>query len=333
MKSYTKYWQNAVAIMVLSGLLFSPATASAAGNIAYEQAPGHFGGFDSQFSNAVPESQRIVVADEFQLDQPTFITTVTWWGSPRTFTADTFTIRLYADNAGQPGALLQSFEAVNTMSETGTGDFVNPPDPEHDFEGIPEVQFSFDLPTAFLAEANTRYWLSIFTVPAFDEVAWLWEVSPSLVNLGVQRSVQSSSGPWEPFLDNTAFQLQGNVDTRPLTVEIDIRPGSFPNAIHIKSKGKIPVAILSSATFDAPSQVDQATLEKPLTFGRTGDEQSLLSCSPYPQDVNGDGLLDLVCNFATQATGFQLGDIKGVLKGKTLTGRSLIGTDSVRIVP
>jgi hypothetical protein len=49
--------------------------------------------------------------------------------------------------------------------------------------------------------------------------------------------------------------------------------------------------------------------------------------------VNGDGLPDLVCLFKTQATGFQLGDFKGVLKGKTITGRSLIGSDSIRIVP
>ena len=328
MQSSTKYWQNIVAIMILSGLLFSPTAARAAESIVYEQAPGHFGGFDSQFSDAVPDSQRIVVADEFQLDQPTLITTVTWWGSPRTFSADTFTIRLYADNGGQPGAILQSFDAPDNIVETGTGDFVNPPDPDHDFEGIPEVQYSFDLPTAFLAEANTVYWFSVFTVPAFDEESWLWEVSASPLHLGVQRSVQSNSGPWEPFLDNTAFQLQGSVDTRPLTVEIDIRPGIFPNKINLRDRGKFPVAILSSSTFDAPGQVDTTSL----TFGRTGDEQSLTGC-PTRYDVNNDGRLDLVCNFATQAMGFQLGDIKGVLKGKTLTGRSLIGTDSVRIVP
>lgn len=328
MKSFTRYLQNMIMLMTLSGLMFFPRAASAAGTIVYEQVPGHFGGFDSQFSDAVPDSQRIVVADEFQLDQPTLITTITWWGSPRTFSADTFTLRLYADNGGQPGAILQSFEAVNNMSETSTGDFVNPPDPEHDFEGVPEVQFSFDLPTAFLADANTRYWFSVFTVPAFDEVSWLWEASSSPLTTGVQRSFQSSSGPWEPFRDNTAFQLQGSVDTRPLTVEIDIKPGSFPNSINLKSMGSIPVAILSSSTFDAPGQVDPTSL----TFGRTGDEQSLTGC-PGREDVNADGRLDLVCNFATQGTGFQLGDIKGVLKGTTLTGRSLIGTDSVRIMP
>ncbi len=327
MKSYTKYWQNIVTIMIVSGLLLFPRTASAAGSIVYEQAPSHFGGFVSQLGDAVPDSQRVVVADEFQLDQPTFVTTITWLGSPRAFAADMFTIRLYADNGGEPGAILQSFDGLD-LSGTSTGDWVLPPHPERDFEGVPEIQYSFDLPTAFLAKASTRYWFSVFIVPAFDQRGWLWEMSDSPLNPSVQRSFDG--GPWLPFdLDtNTAFQLQGSVDTRPLTVEIDIKPGSFPNKINLRDKGKIPVAILSSATFDAPGQVDPTSL----TFGRTGDEQSLTGC-PSRYDVNSDGRLDLVCNFATQATGFQLGDIKGALKGKTIAGRSLIGTDSVRIVP
>ncbi len=36
-----------------------------------------------------------------------------------------------------------------------------------------------------------------------------------------------------------------------LPVEIDIKPGSDPNSINLSSAGVIPVAILSSATFDA----------------------------------------------------------------------------------
>jgi hypothetical protein len=67
-----------------------------------------------------------------------------------------------------------------------------------------------------------------------------------------------------------------------------------------------------------------------LTFGRTGDEPSLAFCQAG--DVNGDGLLDLVCHFHTQLTGFQAGDTIGVLKGKTLGGAAILGTDSVQIV-
>jgi hypothetical protein len=69
-----------------------------------------------------------------------------------------------------------------------------------------------------------------------------------------------------------------------------------------------------------------------LTFGRTGDETSLDFCNSTLEDVNGDGLLDVVCHFNTMATGFLLGDTQGVLKGKTRSGVPIKGTDSVRIV-
>ena len=110
-------------------------------------------------------------------------------------------------------------------------------------------------------------------------------------------------------------------------VGIDIKPGGVPNSINRNSNGKIAVAILSSPTFDAPSEVDATSL----TFGRTGNEPSRAFCSG-PEDVNGDGLMDMICHFNTRETGFLLGDTQGVLKGKTLSGVPIEGMDSVRIV-
>ncbi len=111
-------------------------------------------------------------------------------------------------------------------------------------------------------------------------------------------------------------------------IPIDIKPDSFPNSINPGSRGTIPVAILSDSTFDATS-LDRTSL----TFGRTGDEPSLAFCNSSLEDVNGDGLLDRVCHFKTQSAGFQSGDTAGVLKGRTLTGIPISGTDSVRLVP
>jgi parallel beta-helix repeat protein len=112
-------------------------------------------------------------------------------------------------------------------------------------------------------------------------------------------------------------------------VTIDIKPGSDPNSINRKSKGKIPVAILSSPHFDAPSEVDQGSL----TFGRTGEEDSLAFCSPSLEDVNYDGYYDLVCHFYTQSAGFECDDEWGYLKGETVDDVPIEGSDSVRIVP
>jgi hypothetical protein len=113
-----------------------------------------------------------------------------------------------------------------------------------------------------------------------------------------------------------------------LPVGIDIKPGTSENIINIKNKGKIPVAILSSLTFDAPSEIDKTSL----TFGHTGNEASFALCDTEAPDVNGDGLLDLVCHFYTSLTGFQVGDTEGFLKGLTVEGVPIEGSDAVRIL-
>ena len=77
----------------------------------------------------------------------------------------------------------------------------------------------------------------------------------------------------------------------PEFLAIDIKPGDDTNSINLKGMKIISVSILSAADFDAPSDVDQATL----SFGVTGDEASFKSCARKPKDVNGDGSKDLVC--------------------------------------
>lgn len=42
-------------------------------------------------------------------------------------------------------------------------------------------------------------------------------------------------------------------------VDVDIKPGSCPNGINLKSKGVAPVAVLTTADFDA-SNVDPSTV-------------------------------------------------------------------------
>jgi len=129
---------------------------------------------------------------------------------------------------------------------------------------------------------------------------------------------------------NNVAHLSTIVGMVPATIQvaIDIKPGDDPASIQPSSNGKTPVAILSSATFNAPAMVDQSTL----TFGHTGDELSLSFCSGA-QDVNGDGLPDLVCHFDTRVASFQPGDVQGVLKGKTVQNIHFQGMDAIRIVP
>jgi hypothetical protein len=112
------------------------------------------------------------------------------------------------------------------------------------------------------------------------------------------------------------------------SITIDIKPGDNPPTINLRGSGTTPVAVLSNATFDATNAVDRTSLR----FGETGNEQSLASCDAGGTDINGDGLLDLVCHFTTLLTGFQGGDTAGFLTGKTLDGALFQGKDSVKIV-
>jgi hypothetical protein len=117
-------------------------------------------------------------------------------------------------------------------------------------------------------------------------------------------------------------------------VSIDIKPGSSPNSVNPRSKGKIPVAILSTLDFDATTEVDRDSL----TFGRTGNEDSLHRRGPNQvpncgtEDVDDDDLDDLVCQFITQDTGIACGDTSAFLTGETVDGQWIKGSDSVKTV-
>jgi len=135
---------------------------------------------------------------------------------------------------------------------------------------------------------------------------------------GVFKSTDGSAS-WQP----TGAELVPSSTT----VSIDIKPGSGQNTVNLKSRGEIPVAILSGETFDAMS-IDPTTL----TFGRTGDEDSLAFCNGSPGNVNADKLRDLMCFFNTEDAGFQAGDTECVLKGMTLESPPITGSDAVRVV-
>lgn len=51
------------------------------------------------------------------------------------------------------------------------------------------------------------------------------------------------------------------------------------------------------------------------------------------EDVNGDGLMDLVVHFNTDALQLSEGDTVAILEGRTFSGLPILGADSVRIVP
>jgi hypothetical protein len=114
-----------------------------------------------------------------------------------------------------------------------------------------------------------------------------------------------------------------------IDIQIDIKPGSYPNSINLKSKGTVPVAILSTSDFDAAS-VDPKTVTlagAPVKEKKKGDPMASL------EDINGDDYQDLVVNIDTQQLELNEGDTQADLVGQTYDGAPIKGVDTVKIVP
>jgi hypothetical protein len=120
-------------------------------------------------------------------------------------------------------------------------------------------------------------------------------------------------------LDYIEYQFE------PLPILIDIKPATFPNSINPKSKGKIPVAILTTSSFDAAT-VDPTTLR----FGATGNE--VAPAHWVMEDVDGDGHLDMVLHFVTQDTGLTCRSTTASVTGAMFSDVKIKGSDAVETI-
>ena len=109
----------------------------------------------------------------------------------------------------------------------------------------------------------------------------------------------------------------------PIPILIDIKPATFPNTINPNSKGKIPVAILTTDFFDA-TDVDPTTV----LFGATGIEVAPVHSAA--EDVDGDGDIDMVFHFVTPDTGITCGNTSASLTGAMFSGHRIKGSDSIK---
>jgi len=113
-----------------------------------------------------------------------------------------------------------------------------------------------------------------------------------------------------------------------LPVGIDIKPGAFPNTINLKSGGFVQVAILSTSSFDAQTL-------NPLTISLAGASVKVKGQGDpmiSAQDVNGDGLLDLVVRINIDELQISATDTQATLTGETFEGQLVRGVDSVKVV-
>lgn len=107
-------------------------------------------------------------------------------GPPGNITS--FTVKFYADSAGQPGA------AVGTASIAGNGG-----------ESCSGVICTYSLALNFAAAAGTQYWLSIVPDEAFPP-QWGWATGSN----GDGLAFQDFFGTRSPLAADLAFTLTGN---------------------------------------------------------------------------------------------------------------------------
>lgn len=195
--------------------------------------------------------------------------------------------------------------------------------------------------------SNTAYAFSGWVASVIAEAPATLEVRINDVSIGV-FGAPASTGIWEEFsaawgsgssdtahieiIDLTCsnsgddFALDDlSLEAVTFEVEVDIKPGSWPNAINANGRGVIPVAILTTPEFDATTlDASSLRLEGAMPTNR-GKPVGLC-------DVNGDGDLDLLVRFVddTSLAGKTSATVRGMVAN---SANPVAGVDWVKPVP
>lgn len=145
------------------------------------------------------------------------------------------------------------------------------------------------------------------------------------------KSGNSTSTYFTPFeAENYGFEYDqttaGSQINLSIDTKIDILPLVKQNLVIPHKLTPIPVAILALDNFNL-TQVDKTSL----TFGKTGDEHSLIGCQKLLVDVNRDRKKDLICYFAGDKVGLDTPDTVAYLKGK-YENINFEGSDMVKVI-
>lgn len=248
----------------------------------------------------------------------------------------------YADNGAYTAALTVS-DGFLTNSTSRVATVVN---------AIPVVNAGADVT---LTSGQTLAFAGSFSDVGVNDAPWAytidWGVGAATTGSSSNQAAAITSsrqfcaaGTYAVSLSVTDKDGGTGTDARSVTVpyfgvSIDIVPGSSPNPVNMSSKGLVPVAILSTATFDARAVNlgtvtlgDGAGIEAPAARQTNGRYQAKIT------DINGDGRLDLLVMFES-ARLVANGDLTAattqlVLRGYLANGcTNLSGADAVKVVP
>lgn len=167
----------------------------------------------------------------------------------------------------------------------------------------------------------------------------IYTIGVELSAVGATLMEDLATSPDHAFPSVDADQIQATFEAIseaicPTEVDIEIKPGSDPNAINCNPsrEGVIPVAVLGTEAFDATT-VDPESLRfgAPDTI-QNGDGATLTQMDGHLEDVDGDLDTDFLGHFPVTETGFTGGETESWLVGETTTGERFAGRDSVKIV-
>ncbi|MGI9309819.1 MAG: hypothetical protein ACR2P6_11190, partial [Gammaproteobacteria bacterium] len=116
-------------------------------------------------------------------------------------------------------------------------------------------------------------------------------------------------------------QLTVTITSAPLVVSIDVLPGDIANVVYPNQSGTLPVAVLSSAEFDA-TQVDEDSL-------RFGFGEATRTGGTTISDVDGQFGNDKTARFPVENSGIFCNDTEVSLYGETFSGQAITGTDAI----
>ncbi len=155
-----------------------------------------------------------------------------------------------------------------------------------------------------------------------------WHINadePSVIDYNTEFKPQDFYAP-TPYRSSDHDPVVLGIELR-LDVAIDVRPGEGRNPINLRVRGNVPVAILSG-TYDGVA-FDATTLDRS-TVRFAG--APALAIGQSTEDVDGDGDLDVVLHFDTQALQLDSTAQAGCLAGATTTGLLIQGCDAISVL-
>jgi hypothetical protein len=221
-------------------------------------------------------------------------------------------VELWTEDANLPsGVDLQVHIHSSTITGPimGTSSTTTLPD---DFKGVTR----FDFPETVILAPGELYVLEVIVVSGDGWlVGWNSDSYPngSAIDLGVPNG--------QADLWFREWVIVGS----PVAVQIDIRPGTFPNRVNPADNRQIPVAVITTEEFDA-STIDPVSVR----FGPAGAPAS--DGLGQLIDVDNDNDLDLLLSFRMQETGIQCEDTSAPLTGATFEGQMIEGSDTILTV-